>query len=67
MVAFIKLKSAKRQDPFRVCRFYIHSKAHTERCVLVTKKKLKPDVNIMSDLRRDQKYVDNNIHIFHLL
>ena len=22
----------KRQDPFRVCSFYIHGKAHTERC-----------------------------------
>ena len=33
IVLFIKLKSAKkRQDSFRVCSFYIHGKAHTERC-----------------------------------
>ena len=25
-------KCKKRQDSFRVCSFYIHSKAHTEKC-----------------------------------
>ena len=25
-------KCKKRQDSFRVCSFYIHGKAHTERC-----------------------------------
>ena len=35
--------------------------------VLVIKGKLKSDVNTISDLIRDEKYVDNNIHIFHLL
>ena len=25
-------KSKKRQDSFRVCSFYIHGKAHAERC-----------------------------------
>ena len=35
--------------------------------VLVKKGKLKSDVNIISDLIRNEKYVDNNIHIFHLL
>ena len=25
-------KCKKKQDPFRVCSFYIHSKVHTERC-----------------------------------
>ena len=40
---------------------------HILKGVLVTKGKLKPDVNIISDLIRDEKYVDNNIHIFHLL
>ena len=34
---------------------------------LVKKGKLKPDVNIISDLFQEEKYVDNNIHIFHLL
>ena len=33
IVSFMKLKSAKKgQDSFRVCSFYIHGKAHTERC-----------------------------------
>ena len=33
IVSFIKLKSAKkRQDSFRVCSFYIHGKAHIEKC-----------------------------------
>ena len=35
--------------------------------VLVIKGKLKSDVNTISDLIRDEKYLDNNIHIFHLL
>ena len=28
----IKKCKKKRQDSFRVCSFYIHGKAHTERC-----------------------------------
>ena len=40
---------------------------HILKGVLVTKGKLKSDVNTISDLIRDEKYVDNNIHIFHLL
>ena len=33
IVPFIKFQSAKkRQNSFRVCSFYIHGKAHTERC-----------------------------------
>ena len=40
---------------------------HILKCVLVTKEKLKSDVNTISDLIRDEKYVDNNIHVFHLL
>ena len=35
--------------------------------VLVTKGKLKSDVGTISDLIRNEKYVDNNIHIFDLL
>ena len=35
--------------------------------MLVTKGKLKSDVNIISDLIRDEKYAGNNIYIFHLL
>ena len=53
-------KCKKRQNSFTVYSFYIHGKAHTERC-LVTKGKLKSDVNITSDLIRVEKYVDNNI------
>ena len=41
----------KKQDSFRVCSFYIHSKS---------------DVNTILDLIRVEKYVDN-IQIFHLL
>ena len=40
---------------------------HILKCVLVTKEKLKSDVNTISDLIRDEKYVANNVHIFHLL
>ena len=46
-----------------MCSFYIHGKAHTERCV-ITKGKLKSDVNIISDLITVEKYVDNHIQIF---
>ena len=44
-------KCKKKQDSFRVCSFYIHSKS---------------DVNTILDLIRVEKYVDN-IQIFHLL
>ena len=37
---------------------------HILKGVLVTKRKLKSDVNIISDLIRVEKYVDNNIQIF---
>ena len=40
---------------------------HILKAVLVTKGKVKSDVNIISDIRRDGKYVDDNIHVFHLL
>ena len=40
---------------------------HILKGVLVTKEKLKADINSMSDLLRDEQYVDNNIHKFHLL
>ena len=50
----------KRQDCFTVCSFYIHSKAHTERCAS-NKGKLKFDVNSIPDLIRDKKYLDTVI------
>ena len=37
---------------------------HIPKGVLVTKGKLTPDVNTISDLTRVEKYVDNNIQIF---
>ena len=37
---------------------------HILKGVLVTKGKLKSDVNTISDLIRVEKYVDNNIQIF---
>ena len=40
---------------------------HILKGVLATKGKLKFDVNTISDLIKDEKYVNNNIHIFHLL
>ena len=46
-----------------MCGFYIDGKAHTE-SVLVTKGKLKSDVNTIPDLTRVEKYVDNDIQIF---
>ena len=66
---FIQLKSAKKDNILLecVCSFYIHGKAHILNGVLATKGKLKSDVNTISDLIRNEKYVDNNIHIFHLL
>ena len=35
--------------------------------MLVTKGKLKSDVNIISDLIRDEKYVGNNIYLSSLM
>ena len=49
------------------CVVFTSTAKHILKSVLVKKGKLKPDVNIISDLIRDEKYVDNNIHIFHLL
>ena len=40
---------------------------HMLKGVLVTKGKLKPDVNSMSDLLRDEQYVDNNIYVSSLM
>ena len=40
---------------------------HMLKGVLITKGKLKSNVNTISDLMRDEKYLDNNIHIFYLL
>ena len=67
IVPFIKLKSAKKDKIILECLVSISTAKHILKGVLVTKRKLKSDVNIMSDLIRDEKYVANNTHIFHLL
>ena len=58
--------SKKRQDSFRVCSFYIRSKAHTERCA---SNKGKDEVRCQYHTRSHKRWKiwDNNIHIFHLL
>ena len=40
---------------------------HILQGALVTKEKLRSDFNTISDLLRNEKYLDNDIHIFHLL
>ena len=67
IASFIKLKSAKKDKTHLGSVVSISTAKHILKSVLVKKGKLKPDVNIISDLRRDEKYVDNNIHTFHLL
>ena len=64
---FIKLKSAKKDKTLLECVVSISTAKHILKSVLVKKGKLKPDVNIISHLIQEEKYVDNNIHIFHLL
>ena len=50
-------KYRKRQDSFGLCSFYIHGK-EVLKGVLVTKENLKSDLNTISDLIRDEKFVD---------
>ena len=67
IVPLIKLKSAKIDRILLECLASTSTAKHILKGVLVTKGKLKSDVGTISDLIRDEKYVDNNIHIFHLL
>ena len=67
IVRFIKLKSAKKDKILLECVVSTSMAKHILKAVLVTKGKVKSDVNIISDIRRDGKYVDDNIHVFHLL
>ena len=67
IVPFIKLKSAKKDKTLLECVVSTSTAKHILKGVLVTKGKLKSDVNTISDLIRVEKYVDNNIQIFHLL
>ena len=64
---FIKLKSEKKDKTPLECVDSVSTAKHILKCVLIKKEKLKPDVNIISGLIRDDKHADNNIHIFHLL
>ena len=66
-VPFIKLKSVKKDKTLLEYVVSTSTPKHILKSVLVKKGKLKPDVNIIPDLIRYEKYVDNNIHIFHLL
>ena len=63
IASFIKLKSAKKDKTFLECVVSTSTTKHKLKSVLLKKGKLKPDVNIISDLIRDEKYVDN-IYIF---
>ena len=67
IVPFIKFKSAKKDKILLQCVVSTSTAKHILKGVLVTKGKLKSDVNTISDLIRVEKYVDNNIQIFHLL
>ena len=64
IVPFIKFKSAKKDKILLEWVVSTSTAKHILKCILVTKGKLKSDVNIISDLIRVEKYVDNNIQIF---
>ena len=61
IVPFIKLKSAKKDKILLEFVVSTSTAKHILIGVLVTKAKLKSDVNNISDLIRDEKYVDCNI------
>ena len=67
IVPFIKLKSAKKDKTLLECVVSTSTAKHILKSVPVKEGKLKTDVNIISDLIRDEKYANNIIHIFHLL
>ena len=62
IVPFIKFKSAKKDKILLQCVVSTSTAKHILKSALVTKGK--SDVNIISDLIRVEKYVDNNIQIF---
>ena len=59
-----KFKGAKKDKILLECVVSTSTENHILKGVLVTKGKLKSDVNTISDLIRVEKYVDNNIEIF---
>ena len=62
-----QIQKCKKDKILLECAVCTSTAKHILKGVLVAKRKLKSDVNTISDLIRDEKYVDNNIHIFHLL
>ena len=62
IVLFIRFKSAKKDS--LECVASTSTAKYILKGVLVTKGKWKSDVNIISDLIRVEKYVDNNIQVF---
>ena len=62
IVPFIKFKSAKKDKILLQCVVSTSTAKHILKSALVTKGK--SDVNIISDLIRVEKYVDNDIQIF---
>ena len=66
-VSFITLKSAKKDKILLECVVSTCTVKHILKGVLVTRGKLKSDVSTISDLTRDEKYVDHDIHTFYLL
>ena len=63
-----KIKKCKKKDKILLeCVVSTSTAKHMLKGVLVTKGKLKPDVNSMSDILRDEQYVDNNIYVSSLM
>ena len=58
VVPFIKLKSAEKDKTLLECVFSASTANNALKGVLVTKEKLKSDLNTISDLIRDEKYVE---------
>ena len=63
IVPFI-FKSARKDKILLECVVSTSTAKHILKGVLVTKRKLKSDINTISDFIRVEKYVDNNIQIF---
>ena len=62
-----QIKKGKKKKILLECVVSTSMAKQILKVMLVTKGKLKSDVNIISDLIRDEKYAGNNIYIFHLL
>ena len=64
IIQFIKFKHAKKDKILLECVVSTSMAKHILKGVLVTKGKLKSDVNVISDLIKVEKYVYNNIQVF---